>query len=1147
MHVAGLLAFIQALPQRAAAQRALAAGPTLALAVLEAAKPALIAALYAAAPRPLLIITPDLRRARHLVHELPLWLGPRPPIALFPPAEARLYERLPDTAAARQARMQTLEQLALSPAPTCVVVPARALIERLPAPQDLFSRRLTVAVGATYPLDTLLADLVALGYEPADLVTEPGTFAHRGGIVDVFPPADELPLRIEFFGDTVESLRRFEPGSQRTVVHAQEVTIGPPHAGAAPLGRRAAQALASLDLSTCRPEIAASWAADRERLARGEMFAGAEFYTALVGTATLLDYLPAGGAALLDEPNLIQATVEDLTERAEASRRDLVARGELPDGLPRPYWLWPELMPRLASARLRLTWQTPEADAAPWAPAPLFSGRIKDALAECQALCARGERIVICSHQAPRMAELLAERGVPFEQRAALDDAPPPGRVTLLPGGPAEGWRMPASGLTLLTDAELFGWAKRPTATARRTPLGPPLALPELEPGMYVVHVDHGIGRFVGLVRRALDGQEREYLAIEYAEGDKLYVPTDQAERVSRYLGPQDTPPTIHRLGSGDWLRTKLRARRAAQDIAQELLDLYAAREAHPGYAFSPDTPWQAELEAAFPYLETPDQARAIAEVKADMEQPKPMDRLLCGDVGYGKTEVALRAAFKAVQDGKQVAVLVPTTVLAQQHFETFRQRLAAFPVRVELLSRFRSPREQQAVLAGLKDGQVDICIGTHRLLQKDVAFRNLGLVVIDEEHRFGVMHKEQLKRLRREVDVLALSATPIPRSLYLALSGLREMSTMETPPEERLPIKTYIAEYDDGLVRDAIRRELERGGQVFFVHNRVHGIGTIARHVQRLVPEARLLVAHGQMPEEQLEQAMLAFAAGEADVLVCTTIIESGLDLPNANTIIVNNAHRFGLAQLYQLRGRVGRSATRAYAYLLFPRDTRLNHDAERRLRTMFEANELGAGFRIALRDLEIRGAGNLLGAEQHGHVAAVGFDLYCRMLAEAVQTLRGQPVTVKRSASIDLPLAAHLPASYVADPAQRLNLYQRLANAESLDDVGSLGAEIRDRFGPPPRPVLNLLYLVQLKVLAQQAGVQSISARSDGAIVLELGPDVPPEAARAASGPLGHAATVRPGLIRLDRTQLPDWQAVVYETVERLAQRQPAAAARA
>ena len=639
-----------------------------------------------------------------------------------------------------------------------------------------------------------------------------------------------------------------------------------------------------------------------------------------------------------------------------------------------------------------------------------------------------------------------------------------------------------------------------------------------------------------GRARSSPNGIEREYLLLEYAAGDRLYVPADQADRVTRYIGAGEAAPTITRLGSGEWARAKTRVRRAVREIAQDLLELYATREQAAGTAFPPDTAWQTELEASFPYVETPDQLKALAEVKQDMERPRPMDRLLVGDVGYGKAEVALRAAFKAVEAGKQVAMLVPTTVLAQQHWNTFRERLAAFPIKVEMLSRFRSDREQREVVRGLAEGSVDICVGTHRLLQKDVSFKNLGLVIIDEEQRFGVANKERLKQLRREVDVLTLTATPIPRTLHMSLVGVRDMSTMETPPEERLPIRTFVTEYDEGLIRETILRELDRGGQVYFVHNRVQSIAYQARRLQKLVPEARIAIGHGQMPEEQLERVMLEFAGGEHDVLVCTTIIESGLDIQSVNTLIVNNAHHFGLSQLYQLRGRVGRGAARAYAYFLFTRDTALTETAERRLRTIFEATELGAGFRIALKDLEIRGAGNLLGAEQHGHISAVGFDLYTRLLAEAVGQLKearalvsattdpsfgasgpssgqagrpttkpplplgslgleetqggegggGPPIVGQLAApSVSLPVSAYLPADYVEDEPTRLNFYQRLAGVRSGERLAELIDELADRFGPLPEPVRNLAYVISLRLAAQRAGVQQVQSLDHEVVV--------------------------------------------------------------
>jgi transcription-repair coupling factor (superfamily II helicase) len=606
------------------------------------------------------------------------------------------------------------------------------------------------------------------------------------------------------------------------------------------------------------------------------------------------------------------------------------------------------------------------------------------------------------------------------------------------------------------------------------------------------VHIEHGIAKFAAVTTMRTNHTEREYLVLQYAAGDKLYVPTDHIDRVNRYIGASEQPPALSRLGTPEWTRTKQRVKESAEDTAQELLALYAAREVVTGFAFSRDTAWQQELEASFPYVETPDQMEVQQQVKEDMEKTKPMDRLVCGDVGYGKTEVAIRATFKAVMDNKQVAVLVPTTVLAEQHFATFSQRLNAFPITIEVLSRFRTPKEQQAILDRLANGSVDICIGTHRLLQKDVAFKDLGLLIIDEEQRFGVAHKEYLKQMRREVDVLTLSATPIPRTLHMALVEVRDMSTMETPPEQRLPIKTYVAGYDDRLIREAVLRELERNGQVFFVHNRVQSIALVADKLRAVVPEARIAVAHGQMHEAELEAVMSDFARGKSDILVCTTIIESGLDMPNANTLIVNKADKFGLTQLYQLRGRIGRGANLANAYFLYDKDKQLTPTAEKRLRTIFEATELGAGFSIAMKDLEIRGAGNLLGVKQSGHISAVGFSLYCRLLAEAVeeQRTRKDGLTVPRPSrlpppSIDLPLTAYIPEEYVSDLDTRLSLYQRLAKLEAVEQIEAMAHEFSDRFGTPPPEVKDLLYAVKIKAMAAKAGIESI-AIEDGQIIL-------------------------------------------------------------
>ncbi|HLY30949.1 MAG TPA: transcription-repair coupling factor, partial [Ktedonobacterales bacterium] len=685
-----------------------------------------------------------------------------------------------------------------------------------------------------------------------------------------------------------------------------------------------------------------------------------------------------------------------------------------------------------------------------------------------------------------------------------LPEPPEPGTLTIVHGRLSEGWHSRSLALSVFTDAEVYGWSRR-HGEQRRATTTPSAFLFELRPGDYVVHQDHGIGRFEGLIKLDNGENEREYLLIQYAGKDRLYIPTDQLDRVTRYIGMGDTAPSLSKLGGGEWVRAKQRAKESATDIARDLLRLYSVRETIVGHPYPPDEeqPWLQELEEGFPYEETPDQAHAIADVKADMERARPMDRLVCGDVGYGKTEVALRAAFKAVLDQKQVAILAPTTVLALQHFNTFSERLKPYPVRVELLSRFRSEKEQRETIKDLERGVVDIVIGTHRLLQKDVQFHDLGLLVIDEEQRFGVAHKERLKQLRAEIDVLTLSATPIPRTLYMSLAEVRDMSVIETPPHERLPIRTYIREADDDLIREAILREIDRGGQVFYVHNRVRGIQTVAQHLRTLVPETKFAVAHGQMEEDQLEQVMLDFSAGEANVLVCTTIIENGLDIPNANTIIVNNAGYFGLAQLYQLRGRVGRSSQQAYAYFLYHKDAKLSAVAEQRLRAIFEATELGAGFRIAMKDLEIRGAGNLLGAEQSGFISAVGFELYTRLLADAIAEMQdeqrmagattGKPTAAIPQIAIELPISAYIPDDYINDSTLKMVFYQRMANLERPEQVEALALEMTDRFGAPPEPTTNLLTLVRLKTEALALGYQSISAR-DGEVTLRFSKSIAP-----------------------------------------------------
>jgi transcription-repair coupling factor (superfamily II helicase) len=770
-------------------------------------------------------------------------------------------------------------------------------------------------------------------------------------------------------------------------------------------------------------------------------------------------------------------------------RLEKLERGELPRNFPRPYFTWDELQPKIGEKQsLNLAaWGVEER--LDFNTAPSYTGRLPAFLKKTIELLGQRKRIVVVSHQASRLAELFDEEEIIITPVEELQQAPEPGTMSLVQGSLPEGWVMNGD-IYLFTDAEIFGFVKQRRMVKKR-PAPKHKIMVDIIPDEYVVHIEHGIGRFTGVTTISTAGSEKEYLVLQYAAGDTLYVPTDQIDRVNRYIGAGDRTPVLSRLGTQEWSRTKQKAKEAAEELAQELLALYASREVVPGFSFSRDTLWQQEMESAFPYVETSDQLDALREVKEDMEMPRPMDRLVCGDVGYGKTEVAVRAAFKAVMDGRQVALLVPTTVLAQQHFSTFSERLGAFPIKVEMLSRFRSPAEQRDIIEGLAEGTVDVCIGTHRLLQKDVIFKNIGLLIIDEEQRFGVNHKEHFKKMRQEVDVLTLSATPIPRTLHMSLIGVRDMSTMETPPEERLPVKTYVAAYNDHLVREAVLREIERNGQVFFVHNRVQSIAMVAENLRELVPEADVAIGHGQMPEEQLEKVMSDFTRGKIDILVCTTIIESGLDMPNANTLIVNRADKFGLTQLYQLRGRVGRGANLAYAYFLYDAGKSLTPVAQKRLRTIYEATELGAGFGIAMKDLEIRGAGSMLGTKQSGHITAVGFSLYTRLLAEAVneqKALRaGKPKPQPKlpAPSVDLPLDAFIPEDYVTDVEIRLELYRKLAEADAAEKLDDVLKEYTDRFGTPPPEVENLFYAVRIKGLGAKAGIESITTEEDRIII--------------------------------------------------------------
>jgi len=1016
--------------------------------------------------QPVVVVARTDEEAHRLADDLAAWIGGAHVRTLAERAALPLERALPEHDESAE-RLSALAELPAGRRGLVLVAPLLALVQRTLGAAQLAAARTSLRVGERTSQRTLLERLVAGGYEPTVEVTGVGELAHRGGLVDAWPPGATDPVRIELFGDEVESIRTFDAMTQGSRRRITEIDLVPASEFIPAAGWNDAVGRAPAGSSE-------QLAADAARLAQGDLGEAAETWARLLTAGPAADHVPADAHLVLTDLDELRALAGDLDAQARDRRDGLVAAGELPRDWPLPYDAAATLAELAARADERLEEQA-EADVG-YAPAPPLPGRADRAGSWLVELAAAGRRLVVTTDQASRVAELLEEAGRPAAPAAELRHAPAPGEIGLVHASLSSGFSHEPSELLVLGDRELFGATRVRRLTGHKRVVTRDL-IGKLEPGDHVVHVDHGIGRYAGMTQRRFGEEVKEYLQLDFAGTDKIFLPADQIGRITRYSG--GPAPALSKLGGTEWERTKRRVRRAVGDLARELIEIYAARESAPGFAFSADTTWQRELEESFPYTETPDQARSIVEVKADMLRRRPMDRLVVGDVGYGKTEVALRAAFKAVQDGKQVAVLVPTTVLAQQHLLTFQRRLAAFPVRVAMLSRFVTKKEQERIVEGVADGSVDILIGTHRLLSKDVVFADLGLLVVDEEQRFGVGHKERIKAMRREVDVLTLSATPIPRTLHLSLVGIRDLSVIETPPEARLPIQTRIAEDDDGLVRDAIARELDRGGQVFYVHNRVETIEAAAERVRRLVPGARVAIGHGQMAEGMLERVMLAFSEGRFDVLVCTTIIESGLDIPNANTIIIVRADTFGLAQLYQLRGRVGRSDRRAHAYLLHRRGQPLSPIARKRLHAIFSASDLGAGYQIALSDLEIRGAGNILGAEQHGFMTAVGFEMYTRLLAEAVDMLRGRrPPPEPAPVRLDLPGSAYLPDDYVSSSGAKLEAYRRFAQVRSEADAEALRAELRDRYGPIPGPVEGLFTAVRVRLAADAAGVPEVRA---------------------------------------------------------------------
>ncbi|MGH2427541.1 MAG: transcription-repair coupling factor [Candidatus Limnocylindria bacterium] len=1027
-----------------------------------AARAAYLAARRAqlAADRPLVVLARNDDEAHRLADDLGAWLRGGAVRVLAERAALPLERALPEHEESA-ARLEVLARLRGSRG-LVVVTSLLALVQRTLSPEQLRDGRIELRSGERIPQRSLLERLVTGGYEPSVEVTGIGEFAHRGGIVDAWPPGVSEPVRIELFGDEIDSIRGFDPMTQASRRRLEATTLLP----ASEFGWNGVQPASVAEFDILREDLA--------RLEQGDLGEAAETWAAMLTAGPAADHLPAEAHVVVTDTDELRALAADLDEQAATRREGLARQGELPVDWPLPYDAAGAL-DVLRDQSAEMLEEQADADAG-YTVAPPLPGRHDRLGGWLAELAASGRRVVVTTDQASRIGELLEEADRPAAPAAELRQPPPAGGIGLVQGSLSGGFGHGPSGLLILSDRELFGATRvRRLAEGKRVVTRDLIG--KLSPDDHVVHIDHGIARYAGMTQREFGGDVKEYLQLDFAGSDKIFLPADQIGRITRYSG--GPAPGLSKLSGTEWERTKRRVQRAVGDLARELLQIYAARESAPGFAFGADTTWQRELEESFPYSETPDQERSIEEVKADMLRRRPMDRLVVGDVGYGKTEVALRAAFKAVQDGKQVAVLVPTTVLAQQHLHTFRRRLAAFPLRVEMLSRFVGRKDQQRIVQGVAEGTVDMLIGTHRILSKDISFADLGLLVVDEEQRFGVSHKERIKSMRREVDVLTLSATPIPRTLHLSLVGIRDLSVIETPPEARLPIQTRIAEEDDGLVRDAINRELDRGGQVFYVHNRVETIEAAAARVRRLVPRARIAIGHGQMAEGMLERVMLDFDAGQFDVLVCTTIIESGLDIPNANTIIIARADTFGLAQLYQLRGRVGRSDRRAYAYLLHRRGMPLSLVARKRLHAIFSASDLGAGYQIALSDLEIRGAGNILGAEQHGFMAAVGFELYTRLLAEAVDLLRGRrPTPEPAPVRLDLPGSAYLPDTYIADSGAKLEAYRRFAQLRSEPDAEALRADLRDRYGPIPPSVEGLFTAVRVRLAAEAARVPEVRA---------------------------------------------------------------------
>ncbi len=1082
--------------------------PAARLAIVEVARPISIAALSTlSSRRPLVVACPTGTMAGQLAEDLAQFL-PAGEVVHFPGWETLPFERVSPSVETMGTRLDVLWRLRHPDrCPAIIVAGVRALMQKLgpgATTTDPIVIRPAALGGGSVDPDDLAHRLVEFGYRREELVEHRGEFARRGAIVDVFPSTADAPIRIDLWGDEVDRLTRFSVNDQRSMNDLTEVMIFP-----------ARELMPTEEVRTKAAALVASepWGREQwERLAEGTHFDGMESWLPwLVDDDTLVtDVLPDTAKVVLVEPRRMRDRALDLIAEEDDLARTLASTwARDPDkSFPRLHADPDTLLDRAGGtggtggARGGAFWSidstpespdTPLVEASGWGPVAGDGTGLTDRLTD---LIGRGFRVVVAADgtgSAQRLHDLLLDNGLDFRVVPAgtgtstgTDIPAGSGRVVVAPLH--RGCTLPNAKVAIVAESDLTG-RRRAHRAVRKRRGDTASTFEDLKAGSYVVHHQHGVGKYEGMVKRAIGGVERDYLLISYKGGDKLYVPSDQIDTLRQYVGGE--APTLHRLGGSDFAKTKSRVRSAIREIAQELVVLYQKRVNAEGHAFAQDTPWQAEMEEAFPYVETPDQRTAIDDIKRDMELPHPMDRLVCGDVGFGKTEVAIRAAFKAIQDGKQVAVLAPTTLLATQHGNTFADRFAGFPIRVEVLSRFLTAGQAKKVIEGVKSGEVDCIIGTHRLLANDVTFKDLGLLIVDEEQRFGVQHKETMKKMKTNVDVLTLSATPIPRTLEMSLVGIRDLSLLQTPPADRMPILTYVGEYDERVAVEAIRRELLREGQVFWVHNRVQSIETAARRLRELVPEARIAIAHGQMDESTLETVVQDFWDGQYDVLVCTTIIESGIDMPTVNTLVVERSDLLGLGQMHQLRGRVGRSGQRAYAYLFHPRDKILTEEAYERLRTIGESTELGSGFKIAMRDLEIRGAGNLLGESQSGHIAAVGYDLYCQMVTEAVSEMKGEPAPNRPpEIKLDVPTDAYLPDDYVTKEELRLEAYRRLAGVTSEAQVDDIRTEWEDRYGPLPEPAAALLQVGYLRAECHRLGINDIqisgSASSGGSAKL-------------------------------------------------------------